>query len=216
MLEKIKTGFLLIFAFVVTGALSFPEFVKSYLPQEQIAQAETQETKSEDEQREVEIYDEPSVPTPSEAKERWMSIASTCVPSVLAEAIGAQESDGWRADATRFEDTWFNGHCAKIKSLEKRRICATSIGIGQMGYGLWGKECGWSSFVDGFNVEKNARCFCHVMATNKKNKLESAADIKNWIALYNGSGARARQYAEKIFNAVSAKIIHQELIDFKG
>jgi hypothetical protein len=152
-----------------------------------------------------------------EAKELWLGIASQCVPTTIAEAMAVRES-GWRQDATRFENSWYNEHCARITNSEHRRTCATSVGIGQIGYGLWGKTCGWDSFLDGFDVEENAKCFCHVMSTNRERigAMSTPSKIKAWITAYNGSGAQARKYGEQVYAQVSAEIINRELINFKG
>jgi len=135
----------------------------------------------------------------------------------LAKAVIIQESR-LKHDRMRYEETWKRQYSDDWKRKRwmngiEYNMYFTSIGLMQIGYGLHKDFCELKSFTDLFNPEKNISCGMKILSkcleTNASITPKRAL-IRTCLRSYNGSGAMAEKYADKVLRSFLDMLLEDE------
>lgn len=125
------------------------------------------------------------------------------IPKELLAAIVEAES-AYQTDAMRYEPVVYE----RLKNVPQnsRQALASSHGLAQvMGYHAQ-QTCGLKSWIELTDPSKNLACAVIILNRNLK---DSKGDVFTAVRMYNGSGAKAEAYANKVLAKFTNLIVKE-------
>lgn len=122
-------------------------------------------------------------------------------------------------DRLRYEQTWKDQYSKKWQKPSgvteaEYNMLFTSIGLMQVGYGLWKNFCELDSYSDLLIPEVNVDCGLKIVSTclkEKENSIKSKGyRLKQCFKEYNGSGQAAENYANEMVVRVGNYLLEKE------
>lgn len=135
------------------------------------------------------------------------------VPAVLMAGLITQESGAeLRPDRIRYEQHLQKRfRCKPYETEAECRMYASSIGYGQIIYGIWRETCGlksWSSLLDE-NVNLNCSAKILSECLERKKALSNGKRLRACLSEYNGDGTG--RYAQDVVNHTFDILVDKEM-----
>jgi hypothetical protein len=144
---------------------------------------------------------------------------------ILRESGGPNTSSGYdskpfRTDRLRFEPSWKADYSKKIKKDPwmndvEYDMYFTSIGLMQIGYGIWKDFCSINTYSDLLNPDINIECGIKIVRAciDRQQSIKPfGRRLRYCFREYNGSGEKAERYADAVMATLVDFIIDEKSI----